>query len=222
MSYCDPTWTSDYTYWNIFHYRNSLAVQPVETSQAQEAVFVSGVISPEGEVTLRPVYRQTVTSLDRPDGPFNLQMLAKGDRVLASYSFTALEIPEAPGFRSFGFFVPDSPELSGLRVEANGRVLAEKRVGEAPHALALQSGALDVERSRAGTSFAWSPVSHSSSPVVYRVRISLDAGQTWQVIAIDSLETKISISGVDLQGAWLEVQASDGIHTSTRLFKPIP
>jgi hypothetical protein len=222
MSYCDPTWTSDYTYWNIYHYRHSMAVQSPEPAAPEQAVFVSGVISPDGEISLRPVYRQTVALAKRPDGPYTLQLIGEDGRMLASYPFAALEIPEAPGFRGFGFFVPDAAGLSGLRVVSGGLAVAEKWVGEALDTRRWQSEGLAVEQAEQGTSFSWAPVSHPSSQVVYRVRVSLDGGKTWQVLAINAVETKVSVSGVDLSGAWVEVQASDGVHTSTRLFKPIP
>ena len=223
MSYCDPSWTSDYTYWNIFQYRSKTAVMlNSNSSSEEEAIYVTGTITPEGEVKLRPIYRQKTGSLLEPGGPYQLDLLDVNGTLLADYSFTPYEIPEAPGFLAFGFFVPDVEDLDGIRVHSSGRVLAEQWSGGAKISLDLQRAPGLVERADRKQVLRWSPAASQSGPVVYMVRISRDGGQTWQVLALDLVEVELPLPGdlgEDLEDVWVEIQGSDGIHTTTQTFE---
>jgi hypothetical protein len=223
MSYCDPAWISDYTYWNIYQYRStSVELQESSSAWQGEAIFVGGVIDPNGEITLRPVYRQKALIPGQPEGSHILELLDSDGLMVGQYAFTPVEIPDAPGFLAFNFFVPDTAGLSGLRIQANGQVLAEKRVPDLlqldnPHTMTLGR-----ETATGGETLRWSPAAHPSGQVFYRVRISRDGGESWQVLALDLVEPYLPVpadTGFEQEEAWLEIQASDGIHTSTQLFK---
>jgi hypothetical protein len=223
MSYCDPSWTSDYTYWNIFQYRNkSAAALDLDSLPEEEAIYVSGTISPEGELELRPVYRQRTGSLLDPGGPHRLDLLDERGNVLAGYAFTSYEIPDAPGFTAFGFFVPGVENLDGIRVMSGGKVLAETRHQGANLSVDLQRKPVLTERAGKEKILRWTPAASPAGPVVYLVRASRDGGQTWQVLALDQSEPEVSMPanfGEDPGEVLVEIQASDGIQTVTQIYK---
>jgi hypothetical protein len=222
MSYCEPSWTSDYTYWNIFQYRSmSAATLDLNSTTEVEAIYVSGTISPEGELNLRPVYRQMSGRLLQPGGSYRLALLDEQGSVLADYAFTPYEIPEAPGFSAFGFFVPDDEKLDGIRVQLGDRVLAEKRHQGATVSVDPQRKPTLVERPDRAGILRWAPAVSPAGPVVYMVRISRDGGKTWQVLTMDQAEPEISLPadlGEALDNVWVEIQASDGLQSTTQTF----
>lgn len=226
MSYCDPSWTSDYTYWNIFQYRHRAAARLDRSSNAAvekitEAIYVSGIITPEGEVNLRPVYRQQTGSLLQPGGSHRLDLLDEKGDVLAGYAFTPYEVPEAPGFLAFGFFVPDVEGLAGIRVRSGGNVLAEKWSQAAEISLDLQRMPALLQRAGRANMLRWAPAVSPAGPVVYMVKISRDGGQSWQVLALDLAELELPLPDESMEGLgglWVEIQASDGVHTATQTF----
>ena len=221
MSYCLSTWTSDYTYWNIFQFRQSAGLR-VETSPSpEEAFYISGLISPVGQVTLGPVYRQAVELPGLVEGPYVLDLLGSGGQVLATHTFNPVEVADAPGYRLFGFFVPAIDGLNGLRLRVGERLLVERSINERMNSVAFEIGALSLEGDQNRTSLSWPAVSHPSAEVVYRLRFSADSGQTWQVLALDRSDPEFHLpsrSGTDFSRGLIEVQASDGIHTHTRVF----
>lgn len=219
MSYCDPIWTSDYTFWNIYQHRQAAGVRSDETGQESQALYVHGVISPQGEVSLLPAYRQPAKIAPAEGGRYRVELLGERRNVLAEYAFDPVEIPDATGFYSFGFFIPDFEGLSGLRIREGGEALAEKFVREKPFATRRLAEALSLAPSRGRLTLRWGAVDHPSSAVVYRVRVSRDGGQNWQVLALDLPQAELPLPG-GLEGGevWLEIQASDGIHTLTQSF----
>ena len=85
---------------------------------------------------------------------------------------------------------------------------------------AFEIGALSLEGDQNKTSLRWPAVSHPSADVVYRLRFSADNGRTWQVLALERSNPVFSLasrSGMDFWRGLIEVQASDGIHTQTRV-----
>ncbi|MBI4789900.1 MAG: hypothetical protein HY782_22945 [Chloroflexi bacterium] len=224
MSYCTLTWTSDYTYAGIKSFRDSQNYAPSRLStQAVPALYVSGSVAPTGEISMYPIYRQTARVNVPSSGTHTLELVGNGGVVLASYAFTPARSPDARGWSGFGFFVPAVDGLTGIRVTTNGRIVGEKTVGAPLVATELQTRAPTTQRAPAGTDIvlSWGPATHPTESVVYRVRISRDGGATWQVLALDLRRPQFQIPpGVDLANTLVEIQASDGIHTTTRVFSP--
>jgi hypothetical protein len=220
MSYCDPSWTSDYTYWNIYQYRNRIAAQESNSLAVEkEAIYVSGIITPDGEVQLRPLYRQKTGRLLEPGGDYQLDLLDKSGMVLAGYDFSSYEVPEAPGFQAFGFFVPDAADLDGIRIQSGSQVLAEKWSGGADISLDVRQPRLALAGGEGESVLQWSSSAPGADPVVYLVRVSRDMGKTWQVLALNGTEEALSLPGDLSQGpgdVWVEIQASDGIRSTTQ------
>ena len=225
MSYCENVWTSDYTYWSIFQFRNSVSSATTAVPlQPTSAMFVSGMISPAGEVSFQPVYRQAAQVRVPSKGSHVLELLSVGGEVLASYPFTPDEIADAPGFQEFAFFLPDINGVSGFRVRKGTEILGERLMPGA--GLSSQPGAAIQSKSPMPESLGadrilhWNPANAAGESVVYRLRLSQDGGKTWQVLALDWPEASYTLpDGVEVNPGktLVEVQASDGFHTSTQM-----
>jgi hypothetical protein len=169
------------------------------------------------------VYRQrTHGGLNTISGSHRLELLDDEGDVLAEYAFATYEIPEAPGFSSFGMYVPAIENLDGMRVRAGEKVLADVRGQGAHLSVDLERKPVLEDRADQGRVLRWSPAVSAAGPVVYLVRISKDGGHTWQVLALDKAEPQIFLPeqiGVDLSNVWVEIQASDGLRTTTQIFQ---
>ena len=221
MSYCSAQWTSDYTYAGIKSFRDSATYAPIRlNTQAVPAMYVSGTFAPTGAVTLHPIYQQLAPVNVPSGGTHTLELLGNGGAVIASYPFTPTRSPDSKGYSGFGFFVPAEDGLAGIRVTTNGRIIGEKNVSAPMAATDLQLQPPTTQRAPAGTDTVlnWGSATHPTESIVYRVRISHDGGVTWQVLALDLPRPQFQIPpGVDLANALIEIQASDGIHTTTRV-----
>lgn len=224
MSYCDPTWTSDYTYWHISEFLNSRPLDIQFTPHPTEALYVSGWISPEGDVNLRPIYSQQAQLPVLSEGSHVLELLGSDGQVISSYPFTPVEVSDLDGYYGFGFFLPARQGLQGLRVLDDEQVLVEKYAQPGSLDLsvfaATSAESFKVSDQAEGITLSWSLPAGQESKPVYRLRLSQDNGETWQVIALDWPEPHFDFparSDLDLSGALLEIQASDGFATSTQV-----
>ncbi len=221
MSYCEPyVWTSDYTYAGIKSYRDAAGFDKALAAQrTASALYVSGIIAPDGTVALQPVYQQTASVNVPPKGTHTLELLGDKGRVIAAYPFTPRQIADSKGASGFGFFVPAVDGLEGLRVKAGNQTVKEKTVPAAMAAANFGRQPLAAQRQARGTVLRWTPVEHPSEQVVYRIRLSRDGGTSWQVLALDWRSAEFTVpQGLDVANATIEVQASDGIHTATQTF----
>ena len=214
MSYCDPTWTSDYTYWNIYHYRRNTATTVQLNSEAVEASYISGIIAPDGAVTLQPVYSQRTPVPAIGSGSFTLQLLDVDGRESSVYSFNPYEIADSGGYRGFGLFVPSVEDLGGLRVFHDDQILAERYAQDIVERLDVKESSLAIDRSAAALQLDWSL--ESEQVLAYRLRFSQDGGKTWQVLALDWRDSEFRLP-LELNRGLLEIQATDGLNTSTKV-----
>ncbi len=223
MSYCSNVWTSDYTFAGIKSYRDGVAFDKARASQAASvpSLYISGSITPDGAVTLRPLYQQVAPVNPSTQGTHTVELLDAKGKTLASYLFTPMRAPDSKGYMGFGFFVPSAESVSGLRIKAGGRILREKIVGALPTPTNSPRQPLTADLLLQGDTLRWTPITHPTEGVLYRIRLSRDKGATWQVLALDWRATEFRLpAGVEVTGALIEVQASDGIHTITRTSTP--
>jgi hypothetical protein len=221
MSYCQNIWTSDYTYWNIYKFRESKLSLASDAAYDGEAMYIRGTLSPQDEVTLLPVYRQQVQTSLPQGGDYAVDLLDDEEQILATYNFEMLEIADSPGHQHFGFFVPSVDEAVGLRLREGERILAEKIIQSRPDSMKLDQETLVFDTVGEGTVVSWPEVSHPDQPVHYRLRLSKDNGASWQVLALDWKDSSfllLVLADDDRNKSLLEIQASDGIHTSTQIY----
>lgn len=222
MSYCKPNWTSDYTFWKIYERRRSQAASAVLTDQPTEALYVSGMISAGGEVLLRPVYSQLAPLPVTWQGSHRLELLAGDGRVLAVRPFDPVEIGDIEGYSGFGFFVPALDGLEGIRILDGDQVMVEKYRQPQSPIVAAEAGVLGADLEVDGKRIQWRADGGVGQQVVYRLRYSQDEGETWQVLALDLKQAAFDLPdnlGVDGEGVLLEIQASDGFNTDTKVYR---
>ena len=144
MSYCEPTWTSDYQFTNAFRYRletesNSIVVVAADTrapASSNRTLLVWGGLDGDGTPYLRPAF-----FIDAPpyrpssDGAWSLTGRDPGGDALFSVSFAMSEFTDTEddhaGF-SFALPVTWSGELASMTLQGPGRSVSLDRDSENP------------------------------------------------------------------------------------------
>jgi hypothetical protein len=127
MSYCNPVWTSDYSYEGLLDVRSTLAVTAPAAAEPCDCLLVWGTSTPSG-IALGPVFAtQAHVALPGATGTHLLEAVDHAGRVLFGGRFTPAEVDHAPGIRQFLFAIPRSmtggAELGSVRVtDPSGRV----------------------------------------------------------------------------------------------------
>lgn len=149
LSYCRPTWASDYTYEAVMDFRAPQAgvAAGAAAGAEQKSLLVWGRITPEGAV-LEPSFETVAApSLPSGNGPYRLTAKNGAGATVLDISFDAYEIDHMPGVRLFAYAIP----LSRM----GGEVPAEIRlrgagVDEMRRQSADGAGVVQVERAGAG------------------------------------------------------------------------
>jgi hypothetical protein len=212
MSYCDPSWISDFNYkallaWHEGH--PAIAAAPVVTGTRRSSsnVLVWGRIE-SGQLVLEPAFEvDAPVSLPARPGPHRIEGFgAQGER-LFSLAFEGDRVADTgdPNDRVFAFVVPTSMlrggQLSRLQLASGGRQ-AERRTGGAAMAGATATR-IAAGRARLG----WSPA--AAGALVRNAR-------TGQILAITRG------AGVELPAGTdeLEIIVSDGVRSSRTRVRP--
>ena len=174
-------------------------------------------------VGLLPAHSQAVPqSMLASSGPLRLELLDGAGKLLLSQTFASVTMGLdlfRTGFYRQGFRValPVLPGAAGFRIYRDDQLLYERAVkGPAPKL----GEAAQLATVADGTRLGWS-LATGQAGVTYRVRASVDGGQSWLVLAIDQAEPSVTLPRDLLRGgarATVEVQASDGVRTDTRTY----
>ena len=226
MSYCDPAWTSDFTYKAVFDawswVSNPYGTTAVGQTGQTDAWVVSGSFDQTDHWQVGPAHAQAVPQASLAGGgPLRLDLVDGAGRVLKSRSFTGVDVALdtfRTGFYQQGFRValPVTAGVAGFRIYRGSQLLYERSAtGPAPRLATTAETTVSAAGTRVGWSLAAGPVR-----LTYSVRLSWDGGQTWQVLAIDQSDASITLPAVTVKGraAIVEVQASDGVRTDTRRY----
>lgn len=109
LSYCQPVWTSDYTYLGLLNARS----QPVSAAPGApcDCLLIGGTVSPDG-VTLAPVFRaEAYTALPERPGGHWLEGLDAAGQVIFRHGLDPTPVDHAPGVAQFLVALPR--ELAG-------------------------------------------------------------------------------------------------------------
>jgi len=227
MSYCQSDsrpyqWTSDFTYKNVFDYRQANTYEP--PAAPVEALFINGQISGEGLVTLQPIYRHQAPADTVAYSDYKLELVDEQGAVLGAHYFETAQIAEMRQLKSgrmvdgtwktqgFAFHVPAVEGVARVRFYYRGALIHEQ--GSAA-ALAPLIVTLNPEKLGA---VAWSAA--ATTPLMYRVRFSADGGHTWQTLAVNQSAANYTLTPAMVVRAAqpiVEVQATDGIRTVTKV-----
>ncbi|MYD15282.1 MAG: hypothetical protein F4107_03515 [Gemmatimonadetes bacterium] len=135
MSYCDPTWVSDYYFTNALRFR-LIDPNEMQPSSAERTLLVSGGASADGALHLDPAFViETSPVVPLVGGPYQLVGRRADSSELFSLSFEMQEVMDGDGRSGFAFAIPARPEweleLASLVLAGpNGSV--EMREGSEP------------------------------------------------------------------------------------------
>ena len=225
MSYCDPAWTSDFTYQAVFNAWSwvSNPFPNVAPSDQADALVIDGSFDPADQWLVSPAHVQSVLRSQLSSaGALRLELTDAAGRVLRTQPFAS--VPMAVDLFRTGFYrqgfrlaLPVTPGAAGFRIYRDDQLLYQ-RLSKGP---APVLGPVDqTVLSSYGAQLGWT-LTAGPAGVTYRVRFSPDGGQTWQVLAVDQAALSITLPPGLLAAASqpiLEVQASDGVRTATRAY----
>jgi hypothetical protein len=204
MSYCQPTWSSDYTYEAVMSFRG--AESGAQTSGAVErSLIVWGHISPDG-VVLEPSYEAvTRPSLPGKAGRYRLTGSNDAGVKVLDLSFDGYAVDHMPGVRMFSYAVP----LSSLG-------------GDAPTRLRLVADGVEVERTQTSTASGTADDVHVERTGADKIRLRWNAERNPMIVVRDERTGAIlsfargGDAHVTTTAAQVEVNMSDGVRSITR------
>ncbi|MGI5864104.1 MAG: BACON domain-containing protein [Myxococcales bacterium] len=201
MSYCDPVWTSDYTYMGILNYR---LTRPYSTERAapEPVLLVRGVIGESG-ARLEPAFHLVAPPSPPEKGEWRVEGLDANGGLLFAQGFAAARVAHLDESH-FAFSVPLGDRLASVLSElivrdADGRVVVARRVSGT-----ISEAEPEVEEIAVGLRVRWN---HGEVPGI----LARDAS-TGQVIAIsDGPQVVIGVPARSV-----ELLLSDGVRTRRR------
>ncbi len=138
MSYCDPTWVSDYYFTNALRFRlvDTVEVWPA----ASRTLIVSGGAAADGALHLDPAFVvETTPVVPRFGGPYELTGRRADGSDLFSVSFDMQEVWDGDGRSGFTFALPVQAEwgseLASLALSGPGGTVEMREGSEPPMAI---------------------------------------------------------------------------------------
>ncbi len=230
MTYCDNIWISDWTYHKIMNKMQSSWSLAQARGAAVDRLLVTGSIDLQtGELELAPAFviPDAEDYASRVPGDYDIVLYDAGNNELARYPFTPAEIQIDPfdpngGEPEYHLIIEELvPYMSGtVRVDIEGPDgLSETFTAGlgAPNIIVTSPNGGEILFGD-NITIAWAGSEPDGDPLVYNVQYSPDNGQTWQMVAIHTLQTSLTISRTSITAgdqALFRVWASDGIHTSS-------
>lgn len=211
MSYCRPSWISDYTYGKLQSFLEANPPKAQSLSQPQDVLLVSGRIK-NGVLELNPLQRvRAVPSLPQP-GAYTLRLEGASGSQEISYASAKVEAPHGPGTdpnaawdeEQFSFSIPDPGNIAGLEVRGAGRSLLQRSAG-------IQSQSVPSASLSEGNGFVslrWDASAYPFASVAH-----LGAERTTLGLWLRGGQARLSSAGLPAGGK-LEVSLSDGINSS--------
>ncbi|HEX6694651.1 MAG TPA: Ig-like domain-containing protein [Longimicrobiales bacterium] len=208
MSYCQPYWVSDYTYNAVLTFNGGGAVTTARF--AEPSLLLWGRTTPGGDVILEPAFEVTAPpSMPSAGGRFRIEATDAAGARLLDMSFDGMEIDHT-GARAFTWVVPLSRlggrDAATIRLTSGGRQAIQRR---APAAVAGGSAVMadEVRATRTAAGRVRLQWNAARNPVV----LVRDA-RTGQVLSFARGGDRV----ITAPGAELDVQLSDGVHSSSR------
>jgi hypothetical protein len=228
MTYCDYEWMSDYTYAGLRQrlIDEAAAASQVEPQAAEAADYLAvlGMANlTRGTAELSTLYRLSHTTEPPPPIPsaeWTLALLDGGGGTLASHAFTPNADTEAVEgeevMASISEMVPWVPGTARIVILYRGSEVAGREVSaNAPTVQVLYPNGGEV-LTGAEVRVRWSSADADRDALTHLVQYSPDAGRTWQTVAVDVLDSQVTLRLGELAGssaALFRIIASDGVNT---------
>jgi YVTN family beta-propeller protein len=238
MSYCKPSWISDYTYKKLHICLGALHGLPGITPGCGTAGGQGGPGTPQlgdwltvfGDITPAHAANFIARRVDRNyspphsvSGSHRIRLTGAGGVTLAEYPFTPDEVAdaEAPGSnsapQSFGQVVPFVAATQAIQiVEVTGStVIGQKAVS--PNAPVVSGVALQGSPDPAGlVTIAWNASDADSDPLTYDIFFTRDLGASLHPLQLGVTEKSAQVDTTRLAGgsAQFRVVATDGVQSA--------
>lgn len=147
MGYCNPVWSSTYTYGAVLNFRGTAAaLAQAVPAQITRVLVVRGRIENAREIFLEPAFTLDARpSLPERAGPYTADGLDSLGRVLFSYAFEPAVLDHAATIRPFTLSIPSTPDLEqrleSIVVRGGGAAAQLARARALPSAQAVPGGA---------------------------------------------------------------------------------
>ena len=209
MSYCDPSWISDYTYQHILNFRStyypSTGSNVQDTGASQRGLLVWGRIE-GGRLVLEPgIEVDAPASLPTRGGPHRVEGYGPNGETLFSFSFAGERVADSPNDQAFAFVVPMTQlrgvELNRIRFSALGTQVEQRSAGGGGIAAAQRTAPGRVR------------VTWNAS----RARLAMIRdGRTGQILSFDRRgDVDVRTTSDDI-----EITLSDGVKSSRSRIRP--
>ena len=188
MSYCEPTWISDYNYQALFNAQMSSGAAAQSSQEQVESLLVRANLLDDGTVEMDPSYAFTGAPDSLPEeSDYTLELLGADGFPVASYPLPVLRAEEEQvSIRSIISMVPlPGKPYTSLRIAEKGQTKAERAMAEASPARLLAPA---IQASQQGAVLSWGA---AGTPAV--VRYTTDNGQTWTTLALDYLGGELTL-----------------------------
>jgi hypothetical protein len=236
MTYCANQWLSSYTYNGILrNLCNGDVANCPDKSQITKlagkrrgpGLAVNGTLNLKTDkVTLAPMSAlKGLTLTDRPkQSPYEIQLLGRGGRVIASYPFDPEEISDLPNgqrLASISEVVPFRAKAKEVDVVGHGDVLFSRRVSA--HAPSVKLKALKSKSLDTPTKLKWKARDADGGKLISTLQYAAD-GKHFETVAADLKKRSYKVDPASLAGgdkARFRVVVTDGVLTGTDASKPV-
>lgn len=231
MGYCgseNDTWTSEYTYMNMYGELPRAAVPiggghlAAESAQEKSQYLVgSGLISPEGIDLVTGFYELSLFSHDgTPPGPYTVKLLDESGGELYSRDFRATHLSNDHA-ENVGTFYLTLPVIEGTHEIVffmGEREIERITASNSPPSIEITSPLGGESWGESGRqTIAWQANDPDGDALQYSVGLSGDGGKNWTTIAANHKQSELEIDSGDIGGGevLVRIMATDGFHTAT-------
>ena len=223
MSYCSPTWMSDYTWaavMNSVERDFASSSDPVFQQRVADALLIGGRVATDGSGGGFDTSMRADADLSEPGaGPFSIRFVGAGGATLQTDPIDTMMTPDDPS-RSFFSVALEVPAST-----AEVQLLHDTTVLDT---IAVTTNAPTVEiTSVSGTGdtlgVEWQASDADGDALSYSIDYSTDGGTTWTPVLF---ETELQSVQLDTSGlpasaqAFVRVRVDDGFLTSSDSFGP--
>ncbi len=216
----DASFIQNSDYNTLLSTAHKSTVQVLSPAALTPVFLIAGVFDPSDVVTLDPIRRQDFTNLNAPTiGAYTIEQLNSSSTVIATNNFDpSLPIvgTDSRLYRMFSVAVPYNAAAQRIRIKKGTTQLQE--IVRSTNAPVVTITAPTASANWSGQhTVTWTGTDADGNALTYDVSYSADNGTTWQVLALETSATSLSMS-TDLipQGSncKLNVSASDGFNTT--------
>jgi len=215
----------------VFTPASALANAPMTTLGAGDYLIVRGTINTSADtVSFGPTLSFTGNPPANETGGYRIRLFDKSNSELASVNFEPVMLeqdlsvdlePEASKFALLTVAVPKPSEaVARIELERSGEMLGSITASSNAPSLVIVAPRPGEKFKGEEITFEWSGFDADGDELSYTVRYSDDDGLSWETVAVDLVDSVLTVPRGYVSGsglARLEVIASDGLNTASAI-----